>query len=383
MGNAPGRKKDKGSNNQAQQNSQVARPPNAPSNASAKGNGRLPLTRTLSLRPEGDTLNKVMPQYYSVSFTKEYELGKGHYATVYRGVNKATGQPVAIKRIRRALARPATLKTEIRALRKVKGHANIVQLYDVYYDNEYVVLVLELLAGGELFDRLVSNGAYSERDASQHIRKITEALAYMHSNGIVHRDLKPENLVLTHPRPDSDIKISDFGLSKILNDDQQTMNTVCGTRAYSAPEVNFGGGARSGRYDAKVDTWSLGVILYVILAAFHPFDEFGESTDADIWARICRNEWDFNDEAWDSISDEAKDLIQHMLTRNPKSRYGTKEILEHPWIAQYNKMPTVPLRSLSSQKMQGRSLRNVLNSTNLGNSMEVDTSTPSNDFSQV
>lgn len=323
----------------------------------------------------------MLPQYYDVDWSKAGELGRGHYATVFRGRNKASGQLVAIKRIRRALARPATLKTEIRALRKVKGHPNIVQLYDVYYNDEYVVLVLELLAGGELFDRIVSNGAYSERDASQHIRKITLALQYMHGNGIVHRDLKPENLVLVNPTPNSQIKISDFGLSKILNDDQQTMNTVCGTRAYSAPEVNFGGGARSGRYDAKVDTWSLGVILYVILAAFHPFDEFGDSTDAAIWARICRGEWNFNDDAWDSISDDAKDLIAHMLTKNATKRFSTQDILNHRWITKYDTLPVTPLRALSNQKMQGRSLRNVLSSTvnGDGNAMEVD----QNDFNNV
>jgi len=321
-------------------------------------NRRLQMHRSLSLRPDGDTLTTLLPQYYDVDWSKKGELGRGHYAVVFKGQNRATGQLVAIKRIRRALARPATLKTEIRALRKVKGHPNIVQLYDVYYNQEYVVLVLELLAGGELFDRIVSSGAYSERDASQHVRKIASALQYMHSQAIVHRDLKPENLVLVDKRANSEIKISDFGLSKILNDDQTTMQTVCGTRAYSAPEVNFGGPARSGNYNEKVDTWSLGVILFVILAAYHPFDPYGDSTDTEIWARICSSGgWDFNDEVWDTISDEAKDLIQHLLTRNPAKRYGTQELLNHRWITQFNQMPDTPLKSLMSH---GKSLRNVL-----------------------
>mmetsp|Transcript_5262 Transcript_5262/g.8076 ORF Transcript_5262/g.8076 Transcript_5262/m.8076 type:complete len:394 (+) Transcript_5262:290-1471(+) len=345
----------------------------------------LQMTRTLSLRADGDTLTTLLPQYYDVDWSKRGELGRGHYAVVFRGQNRATGQQVAIKRIRRSLTRPATLKTEIRALRKVKGHPNIVQLFDVYYNQEYVVLVLELLAGGELFDRIVSNGAYSERDASQHIKKIGHALQYMHSQGIVHRDLKPENLVLVDDRVTSDIKISDFGLSKILNDDQTTMQTVCGTRAYSAPEVNFGGPARSGRYTEKVDTWSLGVILYVILAAYHPFDPYGDSTDADIWARICRGEWDFNDEVWDSISDEAKDLIHHLLCRNPSKRYGTQELLNHRWITQYNEMPATPLKSLTSSA-GGRSLRNILSmgQGQTGDGMEVDEQThKAEDFANV
>ena len=207
---------------------------------------------------------------------------------------------------------------------------------------------MELLAGGELFERIVSNGAYSERDASQHIRKIASALKFMHRRGIVHRDLKPENLVLVDKSPDSDIKISDFGLSKILKEDQATMQTVCGTRAYSAPEVNFGGPPRSGKYNEKVDTWSLGVILYVILAAYHPFDPYGESNDQEIWSRICRGAWDFNDEVWTSISTEAKDLITHLICVDASKRYSADQILEHPWIVRHQEMPNRPIRMASS-----------------------------------
>lgn len=167
--------------------------------------------------------------------------------------------------------------------------------------------------------------------------------------------------MLVDRRATSEIKISDFGLSKILADDGETMQTICGTRAYSAPEVNFGGQRGSARYTSKVDTWSLGVMLYVVLAAYHPFDPYGDSGDAEIWARICRGEWNFDDEVWDSISDEAKDLIQHLLSRNPSKRYGTQELLAHRWVTQYNSMPSTPLRSLSSS--QGRSLRNVLSSS--------------------
>jgi len=133
---------------------------------------------------------------YEVDWTKDGVLGQGHYATVYRGKNLSSEQLVAVKKVSKKLTRVDSLKTEVEALRKVSGHPNIVNLYDVYLDNEYMYLVLEMLAGGELFDRIVQSGAYSEHDAAAHMKAIGSALQYMHSRGIVHRDLKPENLVL-------------------------------------------------------------------------------------------------------------------------------------------------------------------------------------------
>jgi serine/threonine protein kinase len=211
---------------------------------------------------------------YDVDWSPQGFLGKGHFATVHVGYDKRRQRKVAVKRIARSKTRMDTLKTEIRALLKVSGHPNIVELYDVFYDSVYVILVLEFLAGGELFTRIVKGGAYTERDASIHIRKIASALQYMHRRGVVHRDLKPENLVLKEATLDSEIKISDFGLSKLLRQDELYMSTVCGTRAYSSPEVNFGARGiekKNTQYTYKVDTWSLGVILYVILAAFVSF----------------------------------------------------------------------------------------------------------------
>ena len=161
-----------------------------------------------------------LAHYYDVDFTKKGELGKGHYAVVYKGVRKKDESPIAVKKIARKLTEIETLKTEVDALRAVNGHKNIVQLFDVFYDNKHVMLVMEMLAGGELFDRIMANGAYSERDASKHFRKLTLALNFMHGQKIIHRDLKPENLVLKDRSINSDIKISDFGLSKILNESE-------------------------------------------------------------------------------------------------------------------------------------------------------------------
>mmetsp|Transcript_13033 Transcript_13033/g.24150 ORF Transcript_13033/g.24150 Transcript_13033/m.24150 type:complete len:312 (+) Transcript_13033:66-1001(+) len=274
MGNRPGKGKRKHANAaaaEAQPSVHLGPRVKEAAAASRKEFSQAKITRALSLRPGGDSISQLLPLYYEVDWSDAGKLGSGHFATVYRGRNRATGQLVAMKKIKRELTRLSNLQTEVSALRKVTGHPNIVQLYDVYYNSDSVVLVLEMLGGGELFDRICDSGAYTEWDAANHCRKIATALAYMHANGIVHRDLKPENLVLADRRPNSEIKISDFGLSKILNDDEQTMKTVCGTRAYSAPEVNFGGGPRSAQYTEKVDSWSLGVILFVILVAYHPF----------------------------------------------------------------------------------------------------------------
>jgi len=211
-----------------------------------------------------------LKMHYRVDWTSTGELGRGHFAQVYKGAEaREGGRPVACKRIARSLTRAGTLHNEIKALSACQGHPNIVALYDVFFDDIYVVLVLEYLGGGELFARIIQGGAYSERDASRHAKSLASALSYMHARGIVHRDLKPENLVLSEPRLDSPIKISDFGLSKIISDDTETMKTVCGTRAYSAPEVNFGHKASS--YTAKVDVWSLGVILYILLGGYRAF----------------------------------------------------------------------------------------------------------------
>jgi serine/threonine protein kinase len=323
-----------------------------------------------------------LKMYYKVDWSPQGEIGRGHFASVYKGreARESGGRKVACKRIARTLTRTGTLHNEIKALSACQGHPNIVALYDVFFDDVFVVLVLEYLGGGEvrrlrvpggigasltrgggaeqLFARIIQGGAYSERDASRHAKGLASALVHMHSRGIVHRDLKPENLVLSEPRLDSPIKISDFGLSKIINDDSDTMKTVCGTRAYSAPEVNFGRNASSpSHYTAKVDVWSLGVILYVILGGYHPFDPFGDAAEAEVWARICRGEWDFDDPVWAHVSDNAKFLLSSMVCVDPALRFDAQQVLDHPWIAAAGDLPSHNVTSVAS-----KSLRHMLGS---------------------
>uniref|UniRef100_A0A7S2WMN5 Protein kinase domain-containing protein n=1 Tax=Mucochytrium quahogii TaxID=96639 RepID=A0A7S2WMN5_9STRA len=283
-------------------------------------------------------------EYYDVD--PNTVLGRGHYATVNLGVDKKSGLKVAVKRIQISKSRVEALKREVEVLRKVGKHPNIVTLYDIFITETELILVLELLLGGELFDRMVEKGPYSEREASHHIRKIGQALKFLHRHGIVHRDLKPENLILAHKGDDSELKIADFGLAHIVdNVESATMRTVCGTWAYCAPEVKTtmveeGGPAC---YTAKVDLWSVGVILFVILGAYHPFDADGDASDAQLWSNICSGVFDFDDPAWDHISAGAKDLIKNLIVVDADRRYGTDELLAHPWVKQAASVPATPI----------------------------------------
>jgi serine/threonine protein kinase len=306
-----------------------------------------------------------LSNFYDVDWSPKGELGHGHFAKVYRGRHKDSHIKVAAKRIVRSGSKTETLHNEIKALARL-SHPNIVKLYDVFYDDVYVVLILEYLGGGELFGRIVKGGAYSERDAARHFRDLAGAISYMHSHGIVHRDLKPENLVLAEPRLDSAIKISDFGLSKILDAEPDGMVTVCGTRAYSAPEINFGGdpSKKGKRYTSKVDVWSMGVILYVILGAYHPFDPFGSYDNEEIWFRITHGKWDFKDKVWDGISAEAKDLLVSMICVNSEQRFSIKEVLNHPWLTQPDQLPTSNLSAVQNRQFRGKMGSDIDSQTN-------------------
>ncbi|KAH9253702.1 hypothetical protein BASA81_008320 [Batrachochytrium salamandrivorans] len=256
-----------------------------------------------------------LPLHYAIDWSLHGVLGQGHFAKVFFGQHLATQRKVAAKRILRSKCRTSTLRTEIAALTRL-SHPNIMKLYDAYYDDVFCVLMLEYLAGGELFQRIVKYGAYREVDAAKHFWELCQACSYMHSHGVVHRDLKPENLILSEAKRNSPIKISDFGLAKIVDESSvSSMTTVCGTKAYCAPEVNFGREiARQGlKYSAKVDVWSMGVILYVLLGGYHPFDPYGKSRDDVLWQRVSTGEFEFNDEIWKTVSPQAKNLLREMI----------------------------------------------------------------------
>lgn len=233
------------------------------------------------------------------------------------------GLLVAIKCIdKKALkGKEESLENEIKVLRKLR-HSNIVQLYDTYDEKQYMYLVMELVTGGELFDRIVEKGSFTERDASVLMRQVLEAVAFMHENGVVHRDLKPENLLYYDQKEDSKIMISDFGLSK--TEESGVMATACGTPGYVAPEV-----LQQKPYGKAVDVWSIGVITYILLCGYPPFYD---ENDANLFAQIIHGEYEFDSPYWDEISDSAKDFISHLMCCNPDQRFTCQQALVHPWI---------------------------------------------------
>ncbi|KAL2103854.1 hypothetical protein ACEWY4_000722 [Coilia grayii] len=248
-------------------------------------------------------------------------LGSGAFSEVYMVKERKTGKLFAMKCVKKKNKRDLNLENEIAVLRKIK-HENVVCLEDFYESRSHYYLVMQLVSGGELFDRILDRGMYSERDASQVIKQVLEAVTYLHKNGIVHRDLKPENLLYFSSDENSKIMISDFGLSKM--EDNGIMSTACGTPGYVAPEV-----LAQKPYSKAVDCWSIGVITYILLCGYPPFYE---ETETRLFSKIMKAQYEFDSPFWDDISESAKDFIRNMMQKNPKMRYTTDQALRHPWI---------------------------------------------------
>jgi len=298
-----------------------------------------------------------LDDYYKVLSQKP--IGRGHFAEVYlgqalkshkhdHGHNEA--ELVAIKAIHRNRTNEETLHREIETMLRVATHnnPNIVSLYDAFLTNDVLYLVMEYCKGGELFDHLVNKGPYTEESASKLCRQLASVIKFMHSHGVVHRDLKPENCLLSDDTDNAVIKVADFGLANIKGG--AFMTNVCGTWAYCAPEVK-----RDRAYTKAVDIWSLGVILYILIGGYHPFDPDGDATNAELDAAVAKGNFDFNDPNWNGASDEVKDVICKMICVDAATRITVDEVLSHPWIthkAIKGKMVTAPskLKSLVKAK---------------------------------
>ncbi|ETV94679.1 CAMK/CAMK1 protein kinase, variant 5 [Aphanomyces invadans] len=267
------------------------------------------------------------PRQRTKSISDKYEVGKvigsGGFAVVKLAKDRTTGVEVAAKFFDMKTASTAEIEAEIDMLRWIGTHANIVSLRDVVYEPTDIIMIMDLVRGGELFDYIVSQGSITEADASRMLREVCLALQHLHQRGVCHRDLKPENLLLTEVSPDADIKIADFGQSlRLPAGSKLTESPAGGTIVYWAPEI-----IKRAPQDCAVDMWAFGVLVRLYSSppcAYH----------ADRHRRSCTlpslpgvsNSW------YNSLSDEAKDLLSHLLTVDPEKRFTAADALSHPWM---------------------------------------------------
>ncbi|XP_074501412.1 calcium/calmodulin-dependent protein kinase type II subunit gamma isoform X17 [Sebastes fasciatus] len=268
----------------------------------------------------------------STRFTDEYqlfeELGKGAFSIVRRCVKKSTGQEYAAKIIntKKLSARDhQKLDREARICRLLK-HPNIVRLHDSISEEGFHYLVFDLVTGGELFEDIVAREYYSEADASHCINQILESVSHIHQHDIVHRDLKPENLLLASKMKGAAVKLADFGLAIEVQGDQQAWFGFAGTPGYLSPEV-----LRKDPYGKPVDIWACGVILYILLVGYPPF---WDEDQHKLYQQIKAGAYDFPSPEWDTVTPEAKNLINQMLTINPAKRITADQAIKHPWVCQ-------------------------------------------------
>ncbi|XP_035653065.1 calcium/calmodulin-dependent protein kinase type II subunit gamma isoform X9 [Oncorhynchus keta] len=268
----------------------------------------------------------------STRFTDEYqlyeELGKGAFSVVRRCVKKSNGQEFAAKIIntKKLSARDhQKLEREARICRLLK-HPNIVRLHESISEEGFHYLVFDLVTGGELFEDIVAREYYSEADASQCINQILESVHHMHQHDIVHRDLKPENLLLASKLKGAAVKLADFGLAIEVQGDEQAWFGFAGTPGYLSPEV-----LRKDPYGKPVDIWACGVVLYILLVGYPPF---WDEDQHKLYQQIKAGAYDFPSPEWDTVTPEAKNLINQMLTINPTKRITADQALKHPWVCQ-------------------------------------------------
>ena len=279
---------------------------------------------------------------FAESYDLREELGKGQYATVYRVVSKpGVGDKFggAAKVIIKSRLTPedlAALNVEVRAMDLLKDHPNFVKCHDFFSEKDYFYLTMELLTGGELFDRIVEKDKYTEREARQVMYLMANAIAYAHSHGIVHRDLKPENILLKSKGDDTSIKIADLGFATIMTNPSQLMKTPCGTPGYVAPEV-----LANKPYGSQCDVWSLGVIFYILLCGYPPFSDDDQNK---LFAQIQSGRYAMDPAEWSVISPSAKDLVKKILVVDPAKRLTAQGILAHPWMKM--KLEEIPDLSL-------------------------------------
>ncbi|XP_072112457.1 serine/threonine-protein kinase H1-like [Mobula birostris] len=297
--------------------------------------------------PEGASKTKVAK--YRAKFdpkvTARYDIkaliGRGSFSRVVRVEHRATKQPFAIKMIEtKAKEGKEVCESELNVLRRV-SHRNIVQLIEVFETQDRIYMVMELATGGELFDRVIAKGSFTERDATRVLQMVLDGIKYLHTLGITHRDLKPENLLYYHPGSDSKILVTDFGLANSGNKGGDwCMRTTCGTPEYIAPEILL-----RKPYTNAVDMWALGVISYILLSGTMPFEDENRTR---LYRMILKCKYSYVGEPWPNVSNLAKDFIDRLITIDPNERMAAAQALKHPWV--------VTMAASSSMKNLHRSI---------------------------
>ena len=300
------------------------------------------VARSKTIRRMKDTSTKeTLRAKYNVRWKKP--LGEGGFGTVYLGTDKSTKELVAVKKIPKKLTDNASFQKEMNAflhIRQSGGHPNICGLRENFEEGDFYFLVLDLISGGEMFDHLCSNGAYSEADAARLVREVASALAFLHGTGIVHGDLKPENLMLSSEKSShAVVKIVDFGCAQIIDSSTPLFEPAgvsvsrVSTPGYSPPEV-LDKAKSQDLLDPSVDMFAMGVIIYIMLTGLHPFDLSGTSTNEDMNKRIQSKQPPplRKSPITAHLSPSAIDLIQKLIDWNPKRRITAQQMLNHPWV---------------------------------------------------
>uniref|UniRef100_A0ACD5WF28 Uncharacterized protein n=2 Tax=Avena sativa TaxID=4498 RepID=A0ACD5WF28_AVESA len=282
------------------------------------------------------------------------ELGRGGFGVAYRCTEAATGARMACKSISKRNLRTVDdiedVRREVEIMRHMLPHPNIVSLSTAYEDDEAVHLLMEICEGGELFDRIVARGHYTERAAAEVTRTIVEVVQMCHRNGVIHRDLKPGNFLYANKEESSPLKVIDFGLSVFFRPGER-FTEIVGSPYYMAPEV------LKGNYGPEIDVWSAGVIIYILLCGEPPFSA---ETESGVARAIIKSVVDFKREPWPRLSEPAKDLVRRMLDPNPMTRLTATQVLEHPWLHDSKKNPDVQLGDDVRARLQQFSAMNKL-----------------------
>ncbi|XP_008204373.1 calcium/calmodulin-dependent protein kinase type II alpha chain isoform X13 [Nasonia vitripennis] len=311
---------------------------------------------------------------FSDNYDLKEELGKGAFSVVRRCVQKSTNLEFAAKIIntKKLSSRDfQKLEREARICRKLQ-HPNIVRLHDSIQEENFHYLVFDLVTGGELFEDIVAREFYSEADASHCIQQILESVHHCHHNGVVHRDLKPENLLLASKAKGAAVKLADFGLAIEVQGDTQAWYGFAGTPGYLSPEV-----LKKEPYGKPVDIWACGVILYILLVGYPPFWDEDQHR---LYAQIKSGSYDYPTPEWDTVTPEAKNLINQMLTVNPSKRITASEALKHPWICQRERVASIVHRQETvdclkkfnaRRKLKGAILTTMLATRNFSSKYEA------------